>query len=128
MEGTKIKTRRIKRLIIPILTSIVLLTGCGGKLKEGEVYDKKFIPAHTSTLLISTVHTDGKTSYTTVMPYTYFYPDSYEIDIRNYNEEDKKYDTATYYVTEEVYNQCEIGSVFKYEKDRDFTEIPHTRE
>lgn len=73
------------------------------------------------------VHTDGKTSYTTLIPYVYSYSDSYEIDIRDYNEEKKEYDTATYYVTEEVYNQCEIGSIFKYEKDRDFTEIPHTR-
>ena len=61
------------------------------------------------------------------MPYVYYYSDSYEIDIRDYNEEEKEYDTATYYVTEEVYNQCEIGGIFKYEKGRDFTEIPHTR-
>lgn len=67
-------------------------------------------------------------SYTTVMPYVYYYSDSYEIDIRDYNEEEKEYDTATYYVTEEVYNQCEIGSIFKYEKGRDFNEIPYTRE
>ena len=67
-------------------------------------------------------------SYTTVRPYGYYYSDSYEIDIRDYNEEEKEYVTATYYVTEEVYNQCEIGSIFKYEKGRDFNEIPHTRE
>jgi hypothetical protein len=67
-------------------------------------------------------------SYTTVMPYVYYYSDSYEIDIRDYNEEEKEYDTATYYVTEEVYSQCEIGSIFKYEKGRDFNEIPHTCE
>lgn len=57
----------------------------------------------------------------------YHYSDSYKIDIRDYNENEKKCDTATYYVTEEVYNQCEIGSIFKYEKGRDFAEIPHTR-
>lgn len=116
-----------KLLIIPIVAGIVFLSGCKEKLKEGEIYNKEFIPAHTETVLISTVHTDGKMSYTTVMPYVYYYSDSYEIDIRDYNEEEKEYDTATYYVTEEVYNQCEIGSIFKYEKGRDFTEIPHTR-
>lgn len=57
----------------------------------------------------------------------YHYSDSYKIDIRDYNEKEKEYDTATYYVTEEVYNQCEIGSIFKYEKGRDFAEIPYTR-
>lgn len=57
----------------------------------------------------------------------YHYSDSYKIDIRDYNEKEKEYDTATYYVTEEIYNQCEIGSIFKYEKGRDFNEIPHTR-
>ena len=65
---------------------IVFLSGCKEKLKEGEIYNKEFIPAHTETVLISTVHTDGKMSYTTVMPYVYYYSDSYEIDIRDYNE------------------------------------------
>ena len=46
----------------------------------------------------------------------YYYSDSYEIDIRDYNEEEKEYDTATYYVTEEVYNQCEIGSILNMKK------------
>ena len=50
------------------------------------------------------------------MLYVYYYSDSYEIDIRDYNEEEKEYDTATYYVTEEVYNQCEIESISNMKK------------
>jgi hypothetical protein len=29
------------------IAGVVFLSGCKGKLKEGEIYNKEFIPAHT---------------------------------------------------------------------------------
>lgn len=116
-----------KYLLISALSFALLLSGCRGKMTEGEIYSKRFIPAHTDTMLIPTVYSDGKTSYTILMPYVMTYPDAYEIKIRNYDEDKQKYGTQTYYVKEDVWEQCEIGNVFKYDKDRDFTEMPYSR-
>ena len=113
--------------MLMLISSLALLSGCKEKLKEGEIYSKEFIPSHTRLVVVPTIYSNGETSYTIVHTYLYYYPDSYRVDIRDYNEEREKYDTATYYVTEEVFEQCEIGNVFKYEEGRDFTEIPHTR-
>ena len=116
-----------KYLLISALSFALLLSGCRGKMTEGEIYSKRFIPAHTDTMLIPTVYSNGETSYTILMPYVMTYPDAYEIKIRNYDEDKQKYDTQTYYVKEDVWHQCEIGNVFKYDKDRDFTEMPYSR-
>lgn len=116
-----------KYLLISALSFALLLSGCRGKMAEGEIYSKRFIPAHADTMLIPTIYSNGKTYYTILMPYVMTYPDAYEIKIRNYDEDKQKYDTQTYYVKEDVWKQCEIGNVFKYDKDRDFTEMPYSR-
>ena len=38
--------------------------------------------------------------------------------------DDGDYDTADYYTTEEVYNNCKVGDMFSYDEDRDSEEEP----
>lgn len=116
---------KLKRLLA-VSVSLMMLCGCGKKLTEGEVYEKNFTEAHSQVLMLPLVHSTGKSMYTTMIPYIRYYPDTYSIGIRDF--QDDKWVTETYYVSEEVYNEVEIGDMFKYEKGRDFEEAPYTQE
>lgn len=110
-----------------VLTALkVLLSGSETRLTEGEVYDKSFTAAHSQTLMLPMVHSNGETTYTTMMPYIRNYPDTYSISIRDF--QDEEWITETYYVSKEVYNDVEIGDIFKYEVGRDLEEAPYTQE
>lgn len=110
-----------------VLTALkVLLSVNETRLTEGEVYDKSFTAAHSQTLMLPMVHSIGKTTLTTMMPYIRNYPDTYSISIRDF--QDGEWITATYYVSEDVYNDVEIGDIFKYDEDRDLEEAPYTQE
>ena len=74
------------------------------------------------------VISNGKSIYTYMIPYQYNYSDSYCIGIREYDEENNDWETANYYVSRDVYDACEIGGTFEYDKDRDYEEVPYTRE
>lgn len=54
---------------IGILLIFSILTGCSKAITEGEVISKEFTPAHTQIMFIPIVHTNGKTSYTTLIPF-----------------------------------------------------------
>ena len=127
---------RIAKVFISIIITIVvllfvfaafaiLLSGSETRLTEGEVYDKSFTVAHSQTLMLPIVHSNGKTTYTTMIPYIRNYPDTYSISIRDF--QDGEWITETYYVSKEVYNDVEIGDIFKYEIDRDLEEAPYTQ-
>lgn len=61
-------------ILLGIMISLLLLTGCGyGELK-GTVIDKKYSSAYSTTSFIST----GKT----MMPITQFHPESWKIQIQ----------------------------------------------
>lgn len=66
---------RGKRLAI-LLIALVFLAGCSKQITSGEVIGKEFEPAHIEVRMIPVVRTDGKTSHTTLQPYTYYYPDT----------------------------------------------------
>ena len=101
---------KLKRLLA-VSVSLMMLCGCGKKITEGEVYEKNFTEAHSQVLMLPLVHSNGKSMYTTMIPYIRYYPDTYSIGIRDF--QDDKWVTETYYVSEEVYNEVEIGDMFK---------------
>lgn len=115
----------MKKILLTLIICCICLTGCGEKITEGEIYEKEFLPEETQVMIVPMVHTNGKTSYTTYMPVTHHYPDRWRISIKSLEKnEDGEYDTADYYTTEEVYNRCEVGDMFSYEKNRDYAEEP----
>lgn len=118
-----------KKIAIIMLALSMLLGGCGQKLTEGEIYEMEFLPEYTQTVLVPIVHTNGKTSYTTLIPIIQHYPDRWKICIRSLEKsKDGDYETAIYYTTEEVYNECSVGDMFSYDSKRDYDEEPVKKE
>ena len=108
-------------IMIAAVVAACLLTGCGDRITEGEIYAKEFRKEYTWTALIPMVHTNGKTTFTTLIPVIHHHPDEYVISIRDLESDEM----ADYYVEPEVYEQCEIGMMFKYEPERgDLAEEP----
>lgn len=116
----------MKRMVaILIVFLMIILTGCNEKITEGEVYGKEFKEEYTTIIMTPITHSNGKTSYTTIIPITYHYPDRWVIRIRSLEKnKDGEYETAEYYVTQEVFDDCNIGDIFSYDKDRDYREEP----
>lgn len=106
---------------------LILLSGCSAKITSGEVTDKTFTPEHTETRLVTVVHSNGKTTYTTVVPYVYHYPDTWRITIRNLDENGNELN-ETFRVTEDVYNSVDIEDEFVYDEDFEPNEPEYTRE
>ena len=97
-------------------------------ITEGEVINKTFTPAHSSVRIIPIVTYNGKGTSTTMIPYRYYYDDKWEITIQDYNEDAEEMETATYRVTEDVYNGIEIGAEFIYSDDMQPNTPEYTRE
>ena len=116
------------RFALCVLLLVILLAGCSKTVTEGEVISKEFTPAHTQTALIPVIHTNGKTPYTTFVPFIYYYNDKWEVTIQQYDDEQQEMLFATYRVTEEVYNAVTIGSEFVYSSDMEPKEPEYERE
>lgn len=120
------KKLKIFILIGIMIIGVLLLTGCSQKITDGEVYEKEYKEAHTEIRMIPIVTTNGKTTHTTIIPYTYHYPDRYIVYIKKF--EDNEWKTANYYITKEIYESINIGDQFEYVEGRDLTDEPYTRE
>ena len=84
------KMKQLKKSIICFLLLLlipILLSGCQNSITQGEVIEKEFTPSHTEVMLVPLVHSNGKTSYTTLVPFIYSYSDSWKITIQSYDEE-----------------------------------------
>ena len=83
-------------IVFVYLALMLFLCGNEERLTEGEVYDKNFTAAHSQVLMLPMVHTNGESTYTTMMPYTRYYPDTYSVSIRDF--QDGEWVKDTYYV------------------------------
>jgi len=84
------KMKQLKKSIICFLLLLlipILLSGCQNSITQGEVIEKEFTPSHTEVMLVPLVHSNGKTSHTTLVPFIYSYSDSWKITIQSYDEE-----------------------------------------
>lgn len=120
---------RHKKYIVIFLLFVMLLTlvGCKGKITSGEVVDKDFTHSHMQVILVPIVHTNGKTTYTTMRPFFYYYPDTWTVTIVAYDKNGKQ-ESATYRVTENVYDDVSVGAEFVYDKEMEPSEPEYTRE
>lgn len=120
--------RKISASIILFLFVSAFLFGCSQPITSGEVIDKTFTPEHTETRVITTFIYSGKVMMPITTPYIFHYNDRWEIKIRDYSEEEGKYLYATYSVTEEAYNQIQIGDQFVYSEELENKKPEYTRE
>lgn len=116
------------KTIISILLFIILLTGCAKKITEGYVYYKEFRQEKTTVMIIPMVISNGKSCTTMMIPMVHRYPDRWVIFIKAYNEEKKAFETEDFYVTEEVYNNINIGDYFIFDDEMGTDEEPCTKE
>lgn len=113
-------------IILIVVVMVIGLSGCSGKITEGEVYDKEYKTAHTAVMMIPMTTYNGKTSTVHMIPYIYNYPDRYIIYIKKF--EDNEWKKADYYVPKDVYDGINVGDQFEYVEGRDLSEEPYTRE
>lgn len=112
----------MKKKILPLIMAAILLTGCG--CTKGEIYEKEFSYEKTWVQMVPIVYSNGKTSWTQMVPIVHSHPDEYIIKIRSLDGKD----TGTYYVEKEVYDDCEVGMMFEYDKERgDLKDEPLTK-
>lgn len=118
----------MKKICIAILiVCVLLLSACSPKIKSGEVYDKEYKEAFVTVSMYPVVIYNGKTSTTTMVPYTFYYPERWVIFIKSF--EDGEWLTEDFYVSESVYNSISIGDTFEYNENRgDLTDEPYTKE
>lgn len=78
---------------------LLLLAACGQKITAGYVCSKEYSPCDMYTYF---THKCG-----TMIPYTVYIPESWEVEIYDYVDGQKV--TATYSVSEEIYNTLHVG-------------------
>lgn len=118
-----------KKIVAIIMLVFFTLAGCSSyKITNGEVYDKKFNEAYITTTYIPLCITTGKSVSCTPTPYNIIHQESYEINIKRYDEKENTWRTATYYVDEESYNKIKIGNQFEYDKNSMLEESPVIKE
>lgn len=116
-----------KWFILVLVALILLLSACSTKITSGEVYDKEHRDAFTTVSFYPLIISNGKTTTTTMVPYTVYYPERWVIFIKSF--EDGEWLTEDFYVSESVYNSINIGDMFEYDENRgDITDEPHTKE
>ena len=96
---------------------LIILSGCSDKITSGEIIDKKYTPAYTQTIIVPVAIYTGKSTTVIPVPYTYYYNDTWTVTIRNWNDELKKYDTATYRIDKDTFDSITIGGQFEYVED-----------
>lgn len=122
-----ITQKALKFICIALLILVIICFSSCDKITQGEVYNKEYKPAESVITYIPMIHTNGKQSYTTLVPFYYHYPDRWRVDIRQ-PDGDGEFLTASYYVDEDIYNAIKIGDEFVYDENRDYDEEPYTRE
>lgn len=116
---------KIKSIAL-LLILLVIITGCAPKITSGEVIGKEFEPAHVEVRVIPIVYTDGKTSHTTWMPYTYYYPDIFKVIISGTDQNGQR-QIEVFRVTKEVYDSVTIGAEFVYTDEMEPSEPEYER-
>lgn len=118
----------MKKYLVMIILVVSIITGCKNTLKEGKIYEKSFAPEYYETILVPYTYYDGKSGSMIMMPTTIYHPESWKIKIRSYNEEKQQYDTATYYVDKDTFEQCNIGDIYQSERKKRNEDTNHAEE
>lgn len=88
----------------------VLFVSCTPSITEGTVYAKEFSPAHTVVESRTAQTFTSKGVLISIVPVSVYYPDSWYISYKIFDEKSKKYRTNTILVSEEDFDSIDIGS------------------
>ena len=98
----------MKKLLLIFV--LLFFVGCGVRLQKGQVYQKTFTPAHSSTEPTFGTDFDGNPTFGTE---TVNYPDRWTISFKRMNEETGEWDTRTVRVSKETYDRFQRGDWFE---------------
>lgn len=119
-------TKKITLAICSLLL-LIILCSCSSVIAEGEVYEKEYREAHTTTMMYPLVISNGKTTTTILVPYVVHYPERWVIHIKSFV--DDEWLTEDFYVEKEVYDVINVGDMFKFDDERgDLEDEPYTKE
>jgi hypothetical protein len=119
--------KSIKNIKILLLFAFMtIMVSCSAKIKEGEVYEKKYSPAHSVMLMMPITTTCGKTTTTRIIPMFFFYPNSWSISYQAFNKKENRWDKATVWCTKNIYDMTEIGTWYE-RTENDFDKQPRIR-
>ena len=111
----------IKLLIIPL--TVLILCGCSHDVTYGEIINKEHNEPYRQLLILPVHISNGKNSTTILVPYWVFHEENWKIEIKGKNK-DGGIDTETYYITEDLYNNINIGDMYEYREKLDTIEEP----
>lgn len=105
--------KKFRNYILLILVYIFVLTGCGDEeylCRQGIIYAKEQRPSYTEIVRHSNSYSDYLRTY-----------DDANIIYVKYEEEfgQNNYKTFAFYVSEDIYNQVEIGQEYLYNSEKD---------
>lgn len=115
------------RLLLAI-TLIAALSGCEHRINEGEIYAHGHLSEQTVMIMMPlTTCSGGKviTCRTMFIPMFFHYPERWYIDIRKYEEE--KWLTSRWWVSQDVFNQAQVGGYFKVDEKKSLSDEPRQR-
>lgn len=120
---------KIKKFLMMLCCLLLCLTcaGCSNTITEGEVYKKEYRDSQVVVIPMTMVHSNGKTTYTTIIPVTWYYPERYVIFIKAYDDESKEWKTEDYYVEKNVYDSINIGDYFVYDEETMLQDEPREK-
>lgn len=95
---------------------ITLIVSCSS-IKEGEIYEKEFLPYHTEMTLMPIIISTGKSCVPILMPMWFNYPDAYKISFKKFSEKKNKFETRTVYTSKYVFDSSAIGNWYKICED-----------
>lgn len=102
----------MKYVFILLLLSVLL--SCKPPLTEGEITAKVYEPAQTRLIMHPMVTTDGKNTRVYYVPMSVYDDADWIIYIKNYDGETER--TNYFYVSQDVYNGCQVGDWFVFDK------------
>ena len=120
--------KKLASCLLLVTTFICMLTGCCNKITEGEVIEKEFKEAHTQVRVVQVIYNNGRNSWIQMIPYVYYYPDTWKITIQKWDEANEEMLQVTWRVTKDVYDMVNIGDEFVYNEDMEPEEPEYTRE
>lgn len=117
-----------KKLFITIcLLLCLMLVGCNNTITEGEVYNKEYRDSKVIVIPMTMVHSNGKITYTTIVPITWYYPERYVIFIKAYDSKSGEWKTEDYYVEKDVYDSTNIGDYFVFDEETMLQDEPREK-
>lgn len=109
----------MKRVILITLMAVFILfsfTGCASDEPcEGEIINKEFFEEYTVIQMHPVTIYNGSTVTTTIIPYTYHYPDRWRLTVQWYA--DNSFHEKQIYVTQACYEAVNIGDWFVYDEE-----------